>query len=216
MTLISMILAMAYGGLSAGIRSSHSGEMAIERTNRLRVAHEFVRRQLTRTLPLVMIQEDGQDPEIFVGERDYMAFVAPMPGYLSHGGPHIQELFIEAGDSGRELLFDHHLLHAEADVDDYDEREPVLLMGEIEDAWFEYRGLDDEGELGDWQDGWDEVSRVPLMIRVNVEMKEESRLVWPTLVAVPVIDATSGRSLLRSPLIPGGGRTQGQQQRDNQ
>ncbi|MDX1626808.1 MAG: prepilin-type N-terminal cleavage/methylation domain-containing protein, partial [Wenzhouxiangellaceae bacterium] len=51
--LIGLIMAMAYGGFRAGIRASDSGEALIERTNRLRVVHDFVRRQLSQARPLV-------------------------------------------------------------------------------------------------------------------------------------------------------------------
>lgn len=56
-TLVSLIMAMAYGGFRASIRATTSGEALIEETNRLRITHQFVRTQLSQALSLV-IEED--------------------------------------------------------------------------------------------------------------------------------------------------------------
>ena len=45
-TLLAVLLAGAMGGIRAATRAMHSGEQNIERTNRLRVAQEFIRREL--------------------------------------------------------------------------------------------------------------------------------------------------------------------------
>ena len=42
-TLLSMILAIAYQGVRAGTRSVDRGEEMIDRTNRLRIVHQFLR-----------------------------------------------------------------------------------------------------------------------------------------------------------------------------
>ena len=48
MTLLSMLLALAYGGLRASTQAPEKGQDILDDSNRIRMAHQFVRRQLTQ------------------------------------------------------------------------------------------------------------------------------------------------------------------------
>src|SRR5580765_4135684 len=89
--LLGLLLAGAYSGIQTSVRAMHAGERLIERIDRVRTVQEFLRHQLTRILPISYAQTDAK-AYVFEGERDFMRFVAPMPGYLSHGGPYVQTL----------------------------------------------------------------------------------------------------------------------------
>ncbi len=196
--LLALLMTLAIAGLRSSVRSANAGEEFIERTNRVRVAQELLRQQLVRSLPLAIQEEDETgDVEqiVFEGDDEYMRFVAPMPGYLGNGGPHIQALKIERGDNGRQLVFAHQMLNGYDGEDAFEdeERPPVVLIDNIKDGSFQYRTLDDEGELGDWLDEWDEPGGTPLVVRVELEMEEESRLFWPTMDIPLMIDNTSNR-----------------------
>src|SRR5699024_6972764 len=52
--LVSIIMAMAYGGFRASVRATSSGEAVIEQTNRLRVVQQFMRRQLMQARALII------------------------------------------------------------------------------------------------------------------------------------------------------------------
>lgn len=217
-TLMAMIMGLAYAGLRAGARAVDRGEEAIDRTNRLRIVQQFLRNQISRTLPLAMAAEDETDEEVLVyfdGDRDTMRFVAPMPGYLSRGGPHEQILALRRGDRGLELLFAFRLLGQERDRDPLDDPDqpPTVLIDGIAGGRFEYLSVDDEGQPTEWLDDWEDPSQTPLMVRVELEMDPASRMHWPTLEVAPLIDATATRRN-RSILIPGGGagRAQGVQE----
>ena len=41
-----------------------------------------------------------------------------------------------------------------------------MLLDQIQDGKFEYRTLDDQGELTDWSDQWDDPSVTPVMVRI--------------------------------------------------
>jgi general secretion pathway protein J len=160
------------------------------------VAQEFLRRQLSHAMPLPFERlEDSGENRVFVAERDSLRFVAPMPGHLSRGGPHVQWLTIESDVEGRRLTFDHAQLNG-YDVDDPKKgnpRDPVTLVEDVEDVRFEYRALDEGGELTDWMDSWDDPQRLPLMVRVVVEFERDSRRRWPELdVALLSATATPG------------------------
>lgn len=196
MMLLALIMALAYGGLRAGAKISTRGTVAIEETNRLRVAQTFVRTQLRRMLPLLIEVDDQEQPVLFVGESDHMKFVADMPGYLGQGGPQVQEIYIERSErSGRALQFQFSPLNLLDDTS-YEPAEPVILFGGVKSARFEYAGLDEDGELGDWQSQWEESGQLPVLVAIRIETEDE-RVPFPDIVVSPMLDTAAGRQLIR-------------------
>jgi hypothetical protein len=99
--------------------------------------------------------------------------------------------------AGREILFDHSQLNG-YDPDNpkaNNPRDPVLLMAGVASAHFEYRGLNENGELGEWAREWDNVQQLPLLVRVVVEFEVENR-VWPDL-EIPVLAGSSMPTMIR-------------------
>ena len=181
MILVALIMGIAVGGIRLGRKAAESGERRIEATNSIRVTQEFLRKQLARTLPLAFAMDRTEGKNyVFEGADDEITFVAPMPGYLSKGGPYIQRLSIERG----ELHFHHRMLLSE----DEDEGEPVILLDRIRDGHFEFRGIDEEGKLGDWSEEWEDASRTPMMVRVALEFEPSSGFTWPLLEVPLLID----------------------------
>lgn len=178
-TLLALLMAMAFGTLRGAISATRSGERTVSWTNQTRTVQEFLRRQLSHAMaiPFERMDDIGEN-RVFVADRDELRFVAPLPGHLANGGPHVQWIAI-AGD---QLLFDHAQLNGydHADPKANNPREPVLLMQGFSSAHFEYRGLDETGELGDWSRQWDNVQQLPLMVRMVVEFDEPNRD-WPDL-----------------------------------
>ena len=194
------------GGIRAATRAMHSGEQNIERTNRLRVAQEFIRRELSRSLPLAFGQEHGSGANfVFQGENDFLRFVAPMPGHLSRGGPYVQTLELARGRNGLQLVFTHNMLNG-FDLDKLkpDDGTPVLLLDGIRRGRFEYRKFDDRNELEDWKADWENPSNLPVMVRIELEMTPESGLVWPTMEIPLVLDTSGGVRLFQQRTSQGG------------
>jgi general secretion pathway protein J len=204
-TLLALLLALAFGSLRTAMRSARSGEALVERTDRMRVAQEFLRRQLSHAMPLPFERlEDTGENRVFVADRDELRFVAPMPGYLARGGPHVQWLRLVDDADGSRLEFDHAQLNG-YDPDDPkgdSEREPVVLIEGFREARFEFRALDEQGELGEWSANWEDPQRLPLVVRLTLEFDEESRQRWPDL-EIPLLTATATPSLFNTGRIPG-------------
>jgi len=79
--LLAVLIGGAYGGLRASANAMRAGEAAIDRTDRLRTAQEFLRRQIGHIMPLGYAHNDAEGGNIvFEGEAQFMRFVAPMPG----------------------------------------------------------------------------------------------------------------------------------------
>ena len=202
--LLALALTLAFGAIRAAVGSVRSGEALIDRTDEVRITQEFLRRQFSHAMPLAFEQmEDNGERKLFEADAEAVRFVAPMPGYLSRGGPHVQWLQVERGRDGYALLFDHAQLNG-YDPDQPkpdDARPPVVLMEGLADARFEFRALDDNGDLGDWSDAWDDPQLMPLMVRLSVEFEDGDARQWPTF-EVPLrlsSAAVAPRRLSRSP-----------------
>jgi general secretion pathway protein J len=194
--LLAMALALAFGALRAAVGAVRSGEALIERTDEVRVAQEFLRRQFSHAMPLAFEEmEDNGERKLFEADAEFVRFVAPMPGYLSRGGPHVQWLQVSRERDGYALSFDH------AQLNGYDPempkpedaRPPVLLLEGMADARFEYRALDETGELGEWTDAWDDPQQMPMMVRLLVEFEREDGRMWPTLEVPLRLAAAAGQ-----------------------
>ncbi|HVF35773.1 MAG TPA: prepilin-type N-terminal cleavage/methylation domain-containing protein [Candidatus Saccharimonadia bacterium] len=203
LTLLALLMAGAFASIHASTRAVDSGEKLIDRTNKLRVAQEFLRRELSQAQALV-IEQDPTTGEtvLFEGDGETLRFVAPMPGYLGRGGPYVQQLSFEQQDGDLRLLF-RHAMHNGYDADEEPledpELVPVVLLEHIAQARFEYRALDDTGKLDDWKDEWDKRGRMPLLVRISIEFEKEANQVWPEMVVPLMID--SATSPLRDPFM---------------
>ncbi len=198
-TLVALIMAMAYGGFRASIRATTSGEELIEETNRLRVTHQFVRTQLSQALALVIEDEASDDePVRFEGEQQRVRFVAPMPGYLSYGGPYVQQFSLERGNNGLDLVFSFAMLNGylPGDLEDSD---PVTLLEGLREGGFFFLGLDEDDQAPYWADFWDKPADLPLAVGLNLDLDRDRGLAWPELVTPVRVDAgaTAGPAQVR-------------------
>ncbi len=71
------------------------------------------------------------------------------------------------------------------------------MLDGIDEAEFEYVALDDQGELDDWRSDWDSPGVIPVKVRIAIRFAERSRIPFPDLVAVPVIDSAAARQSVR-------------------
>jgi len=200
--LLAVLIGGAYGGLRASANAMRAGEAAIDRTDRLRTAQEFLRRQISNILPLGYGHNDQQGLNIvFEGAAQTMRFVAPMPGYLSRGGPYVQTLELVNGKNGLQLQFTDTILNGYDSPDNTtkDQVEPVVLLDRIAAGRFFYRTLDEQGQLADWSSDWEHTESDPLMVRIELVMQPGVQMPWPTL-DVPLMLTGGGARPNLSPL----------------
>ncbi|MGY6555624.1 MAG: prepilin-type N-terminal cleavage/methylation domain-containing protein [Wenzhouxiangella sp.] len=187
-TLVSLIMALAYGGFRSSVRATNSGEALIEETNRLRITHQFVRTQLSQALPLI-IEEDEQEGEMvrFQGEAQRVRFIAPMPGYLSFGGPYVQQFSLERRDDGLDLVFHYALLNG-YEPGELGQEDGVVLLQGLRSGGFFFLGLDEEDQGPVWSDFWETVDLLPEAVGLSLDMGRDNGLVWPELVTPVRVD----------------------------
>lgn len=195
-TLLAMLLAGGYAGIRTATRAARSGQAQIDRTNKLRVTQEFLRRELSQTLALPYEKDTSGQMTVFEGKQDKIVFVAPMPGFLGHGGPYVQQLAIEREGRSRQLTFRHMLLNGYM-KDGHDKVEsvkPVILLENIDDAEFEFRGLDETGKVGDWDDEWKRKGAAPQLVRLKLKFVREAHQEWPELTIPVMLDPSAANS----------------------
>jgi general secretion pathway protein J len=197
-TLLSMLLGLAYGGLRAATRATDRGQIILEDSSRIRMGHQFVRKQLNQMLPLAFVDEgEGADRfrTVFEGESDYIRYVAPMPGYLGFGGPHVQELTFIPGDDDDLLLVLSHALLQGFEEDKLYARDPIILIDGIDSAAFEFQERDEEGESLLWTNRWEDPSQLPVAVSLNIEFVEGRYVKWPMLSAAVRVDGRAVQAL---------------------
>lgn len=197
-TLMGLLLALAYGGLRAASRASQSGQEVLAESSRLRVTHQFIRKQMNLMLPLSFVGQSGELDELvrFEGDADRMTFVGPMPGYLARGGPQVQQLAFVEGEDGLELQFTHAPLigfEPEALL----ERDPVVLLTDLQGGAFEFLLEDIEAESMEWVSLWEEPVLMPRAVRLDLRFEEGAPVHWPPLVASVRLDPSA--------VVPGSG-----------
>lgn len=187
-TLVALIMAMAYGGFRASVRATSTGEALIEQTNQLRVTHQFIRRQLTLTQALII--EEGDEPGTqvrFNGDQDFVRFVAPMPGYLSFGGSYVQQLSLERGRDGLDLVFYFAMLNG-YEPGDIEAHDGIVLIEGLRSGSFIFLGEDDEEMEPFWADYWERTELLPLAVGLTLDLDRDNGLVWPDLIAPVKLD----------------------------
>ena len=182
--LMSILLGLVYGGLRAATRSAQQGETRLAKGGELRTAHQFVRRQLNQMLqlPFAVTDDDAATRILFEGDPSHIQFVAPMPGYLGAGGPQVQLLELTGGHGGRVLQFSHALLQG-FEPAQLLEREPVVLLEDVDTASFEFLQAGENGATASWIPSWEQPGKLPLAVRLSLEFVEPVLLLWPELVA---------------------------------
>ena len=189
-TLVALIMALAYGGFRASNRATTSGEALIEETNQLRITHQFIRRQLSQIQNLIIEEGDEVGVQIrFEGERDRVRFVAPMPGYLSYGGSYVQQISLERGVDGMELVYYYAMLNG-YEPGEIEQTEGIVLMSGLRDGSFLFLGLDEEGYETFWDDYWEETDQLPLAVVLEADLDRDNGLVWPDLYAPVMMDSS--------------------------
>ena len=209
-SLVALVMAMAYGGFRAAVRASNTGEVIIEENNRLRVVQQFVRRQLMLAQALDIEEEDDGERIRFVGDRDRVRFVSPMPGYLSYGGPYVQQFSIERGVEGYELVY-YYAMYNGYEPGDLEAHDGIVLLEGLSRGEFHFLGMDPEDQEVFWADFWEMTDELPLAVALEIDLDRQHGQVWPDLVAPVMVDAgqPAGQPRIERAadmLRPGGGR----------
>ncbi len=179
--LLAAALTLAFATLRAASNAATRGETQAARNERMRAVEGFLRRRIASALPIAYdVDERSGIPARFLGEPDRIRFVADLPAYLGRGGPHVHDVDVVEDRGGLRLQAQFAVVVANKVVEERDPRPPELLAGGLREVKFSYRALDQQNRLGEWQDRWEQVDRMPLQVRIEIVDDRGDR--WPPLV----------------------------------
>jgi general secretion pathway protein J len=187
--LLSLGLTIAFASLHSTNASVQRSEAAAARNEHLRAVQSLLYRVLQSAQPVVLARDDTTQQVTWLeGKKDSVRFVAPMPGYMSRGGPYVITLqLVPSGTgSGTRLQFAFAMLVDEKPLENDGKLPPEDLLDGIADAHFEYRGLGQDGKIGEWQTEWSRPSQLPLQIRVALRFSDPTRPWPPFATALPL------------------------------
>lgn len=193
--LLATALALAFATLTAATRTASRGETLAERSERERAVAGFLRKRLSAARPVAFdtAQETGE-PLRFVGEPDRLRFVADLPDYLGRGGPYLHDLSLTDVDGTPALSLDLQLVLAGQAFAEDPPRPPEVLVEGLREARFRYRGLGQDGGLGEWQERWTAVAQLPLLVEITLTDADDRA--WP-----PVVVALPMATSVASPVV---------------
>lgn len=192
-SLLAAGMALAFLTLrSAGQATERARAVAAE-SERLRAVQAFLRRQLSGALPMAIeVDTATGEATLFEASRRELRFVAPMPGYLSRGGPYVQQLRLVPDRDGLRLEFAFQLLTPDGAAEA--ERPPEVLLRGVVDGAFEVRTLAPDGGIGPWLPEWQQPAQLPQLVRLRLQTMP-GQAPFPDLVAALRLGASYGPSL---------------------
>jgi len=191
LALLAMLLVGVYSGIRTASHSVRSGTAAIERLDTVRSAQQFLRNELAQA----MTQQLGKNPDndeaiFFRGEPRSMSFVAPLPGYLGKLGPQVQTLeLVDNGKGGQRLQVRFALLPPSGEP--LKPGPPQVLLEDVREASFHYRGTDERGRAAAWRDDWRQGDHLPQLVRVDLKLPGGGY--WPQLTVPLRVDASANQ-----------------------
>ncbi|MFC3551517.1 prepilin-type N-terminal cleavage/methylation domain-containing protein [Lysobacter cavernae] len=190
--LLAAGLALAFASLGAASKTAARGEAMAQRGERERAVEGFLRKRLAATRPVPFAFDTTSNlPQRFIGEPERLRFVADLPDYLGRGGPYLHDLAVEDDGDGVRLTLVLAMVLAGEVVEEREPRPPEHLVDGLREARFRYRTLDESGALGDWQERWEAVDRLPLLVEVTLTDRDGRH--WPPLVvALPLAGNAPG------------------------
>jgi len=191
LALLALLLVGVYSGIRTASHSVRAGTAAVERLDAVRSAQQFLRRELAQA----MTQQLGKNPDndeaiFFRGDAHSMSFVAPLPGYLGKLGPQAQTLeLVDNGKGGQRLQVRFALLPPSGEP--LKPGPPQVLLDDVRQGSFHYRGLDAQGRVGDWRGDWPGGDHLPQLVRVELHLAGADY--WPQLTVPLRVDASANQ-----------------------
>ena len=182
MVLIGLALTIAFAALRFSSRSwERTDELGAE-LDQLRIAYNVVRRQLGQAQAIK--PDEARRTLLFHGGSQSLEFVAPAPvqdGRLA--ALYRYRLRFMDGEQGKSLLLEHRPYYPGDDPGWQAEVETSLLLSGMQGGRFSYFSAMPLQQQSDWQAQWDVPERLPGMVRMEIQLREQAAP-WPALVAL--------------------------------
>lgn len=184
MTLLGLVMVLLTGGIRFGARVWERSEAQGSHTDTIRVAQEFLRRQLSRAYPLFVT--DPTNPHVeFSGNEDSMALLTTAPQAFSQPGRIRLRIASTKNANSADLII---AMQDELAKNDSFGETQTLVRG-FESLSFSYFGTLPRDKEPSWHHDWTDARTFPLLIRVEGRFPLGDERKWPDLVVAPRINA---------------------------
>jgi len=191
-SLLGIVLLLALNGLRFGSRSWELQQTRAEQAAGLRVARDYLRRQLALVVPHTVGQ--GVSARlVFDGKEDSLHFVAAMSRGQREGARYLFSLATETGESATQLVLDYALLDPGAERLRALPTQRVVLIEALQAVKFAYFGRSKSRQQPRWRRTWPaDAEQLPLLVRLRIELTKQQEPLELS-VALPLYDAALKR-----------------------
>lgn len=176
--LLAILLTLITTVISGASRSVNLAQRDSAAMDEINGTHAFLEHAISQVLPLSYQANDPHNQMLFDGQAQRLTFVAPLPAYLG-GGLYVNHIYLR----GQTLAVS---FNAMPDVGGAALAEPQVLLRQVEDLQFAYRGNDPRGKQTDWLMSWPWPSRLPQFVRISARLPAPWR--WTTQVVTLKLD----------------------------
>jgi len=183
LVVLGLLVATAYAGLRSAANSWERAETRIQANEDQRAVTRFLRRTFAEITPLAHV-EQGAWTVWFEGTNERLVFTSTLPALAAPGGVQEMALAVDRDEaSGRRgLVLTWQPLDPESEPGDFDSpsRTSYLLAEGVENLSIDYFGAREEQEDARWHSNWAAQRRMPTLVRLVVERRQQH---WPVIVA---------------------------------
>ena len=182
LSLLAVLLVLVGGALLGANRAVSKAQRYTTSLDEMRAAQQFLRTAISEALPLDVTEDDSQTDGFFVGTPQRLQFVATLPGVLGGG---IQRFTLQAQKQALQVSFAQLESHTNVA-----RSEPQVLLKNVQDLQFSYRGVSPLGQATGWVNQWPWPKRLPAAVRIAARL--DGPLPWVTQVIALRLNLASG------------------------
>ena len=191
-TLLGLIAVLLAGGVRLGARVWETADEHAEALAQLEVVQGFLRRQLSQTYPLRLVDADSRSHSAFQGGPETLQFAVLAPPQFGFGGFYLLAIDLTETAEGRQLRLTARQYHPEMiERPEAGEVRETVLLDRVAAVEFSYFGAPVPDEPPFWQEHWggegERASELPALVRLRLAFERDDGRYWPELVVAPRI-----------------------------
>ncbi len=187
-SLLGMLMVLLFSAFRLGNRSWEAGNNKANANTEVRILHRLLTKQLQSLHRNQANRSNFLQQPVLQGDAEQLTFLAPAPAQALVGGLYWHHLYLKEieTESFKQskpnigLYLSLQLYHPDfaSNDKDYDQHliPAILLLDNIATLKFSYFGMEQIGSAAIWWEQWQEQTRQPLLIRLNIKQFDDHEL----------------------------------------
>jgi general secretion pathway protein J len=191
LALLGLLMTLIFGGLRLGARAWTAVDHQTVGASDLGAVQDILRRATAGAYPVFASADLADWTVDFDGQTDSLVLVTSLPEAVEADIRARERFSLVQDGQSRSLVMAWRLdLPSPGAGDALLAENRVVLLDHVRSIRFAYFGPPDEHTGPDWQESWSGRTRLPNLVRVQIERDDASLPRWPELVAEPKATAT--------------------------